>query len=511
MMQMPSIDYFALLPVLLIFGFGVVGTLIEAFVAPRYRRVTQIWLSFAALGSALAATIGVAVNGRLGITAGGTVSIDGPTLFLWGAILVAAFLASLLAAERHVDPSGDAFVGRASTLPGGEEERKVTTLGLLQTEIWPLMLFSITGMMLFVSASNMLMLFVALEVMSLPLYLLVGLARRRRLLSQEASLKYFILGSLASALLLFGIALLFAYSGSLDFAEISISITTQLQTNGLLLVSVVLIAVGMLFKVGAVPFQQWIPDVYQGAPTPITALMAGAVKIAAFGALLRVFYVALGGLRWEWRPIIWLVAILTMVVGSLLALTQNDVKRMLAYSAVANTGFLLVGFAGTDQASVSSMLFYLATYAVATVAAFGLLSLVRGPGGEAAEISAWAGLGRKEPLLAVAFGVLLLTFAGVPFTSGFVAKFAVFTAGAEGGALLLVLIGALASVIAAVFYIRLIVVMFFTEPPRQAPVVAIPSAFTAVAIAIGAAASVLLGVIPQPMLELAQQASVFIR
>ncbi len=510
-MVAPEIDYFALLPVLIIFGAAVLSTLVEAFVAARHRRVTQIVLTFASLGLALASVVWVAFSGVGVSTAGGTITVDGPALFLWGAILIASALAALLTAENLVDPSGDAFAGRASSLPGGEEERQVTALGLLQTEVWPLLLFSLTGMMLFVSASNMLMLFVALEVMSLPLYLMVGLARRRRLLSQEASLKYFILGSLASALLLFGVALLFAQTGSLGFAEIAVSITTGLGLNSLLLISVVLIAVGMFFKIGAVPFQQWIPDVYQGAPTPITALMAGAVKVAAFGALLRVFYVALGGLRWEWRPLIWLVAILTMVIGSLLALTQTDVKRMLAYSAVANTGFLLVGFAGTDSESVASMLFYLGTYAVATVSAFGILSLVRGPGGEAADISSWAGLGRKEPLLAAAFGILLLTFAGVPLTSGFVAKFAVFSAGAAGGALPLVIVGALASVVAAVFYVRIIVVMFFTEPPRQSPVVAIPSAFTAVAIAIGVAAAVLLGIVPQPVLELAGQASLFIR
>lgn len=510
-MQAPSIDYLALAPVLIIFAAGVISTLVEAFVPVRRRRVTQISLTMSALALALGGVVYVAWADRYALTAGGTIAIDGPTLFLWGAILIATALAALLTAERFVDPSGDAFVGRASTLPGGEEERQVTALRLSQTEVWPLLLFSLTGMMLFVAASNMIMLFVALEVMSLPLYLMVGLARRRRLLSQEASLKYFILGSLASAILLFGMALLFSYSGAFDFGEIAVAITTRLEVNNLLLVSVVLIAVGMFFKVGAVPFQQWIPDVYQGAPTPITALMAGAVKVAAFGALLRVFYVALGGLRWEWRPIIWLIAILTMVVGSLLALTQTDVKRMLAYSAVANTGFLLVGFAGTDTDSIASMFFYLATYAIATVASFGVISLVRGPGGEAADISAWAGLGKKEPLLALVFGLLLLTFAGVPLTSGFVAKFAVFSAGAAGGALPLVVVGALASVVAAVFYVRIIVVMFFTEPPRQAPVVAIPSAFTTIAIAVGVASAVLLGVFPQPVLELAAQASQFIR
>ena len=193
-------------------------------------------------------------------------------------------------------------------------------------------------MMLFVAADDLLTFFVALEVMSLPLYLLVGLARRRRLLSQEAALKYFLLGSFSSAFLLFGSAFLFGYSGSISFAGIYESLATPAGLEPLLVIGTGMVAIGLFFKVGAVPFHSWVPDVYQGAPTPVTAFMASATKVAAFGAMLRLFYVALGDYDWNWRPLFWVVVIATIVVGSILAITQTDIKRMLAYSSVAQVG-----------------------------------------------------------------------------------------------------------------------------------------------------------------------------
>ncbi len=191
--------------------------------------------------------------------------------------------------------------------------------------------------------------FVALEVLSLPLYLLCGLARRRRLLSQEAALKYFLLGAFSSAFFLYGIALLYGYAGTVRLSDIADAVSANAGDETLLLVGIALLAVGLLFKVGAAPFHAWTPDVYQGAPTPVTAFMAACTKVAAFGALLRVFYVGLGGLDWDWQPMIWGVAILTMVVGAVVALTQTDVKRMLAYSSIAHAGFILVGLVATDS------------------------------------------------------------------------------------------------------------------------------------------------------------------
>ncbi len=190
--------------------------------------------------------------------------------------------------------------------------------------------------------------FVALEVFSLPLYLLCGLARRRRLISQEAAMKYFLLGAFSSAFFLYGIALIYGFSGSVHFADISNAVSSRSGANGLLLAGIGLVAVGLLFKVSAAPFHSWTPDVYQGAPTAVTAFMAACTKLAAFGALLRVFYVALGGARWDWQPMFWIVAVLTMAVGSIIAITQTDIKRMLAYSSIAHAGFLLTALRRRD-------------------------------------------------------------------------------------------------------------------------------------------------------------------
>jgi NADH-quinone oxidoreductase subunit N len=254
-----------------------------------------------------------------GVVAAGSLSVDGPTLFMWVTILVIGLLATLLMAEKKVDPAGDAFAPRSASLVGSAEEQELTRRGWEQTEIWPLFLFALSGMLLFPAANDLLMLFVALEVMSLPLYLLAGMSRRRRLLSQEAALKYFLLGAFASAFLLYGSAMLFGYAGALDFASIAEAFTTTPGSQGLQLIGIALVAAGLLFKVAAVPFHMWTPDVYQGSPTPVTAFMAAAVKVAGFGALLRVMYVALGGATWDWEPVMWVVAIVTMLVGVILA------------------------------------------------------------------------------------------------------------------------------------------------------------------------------------------------
>jgi NADH-quinone oxidoreductase subunit N len=271
------------------------------------------------------------------------------------------------------------------------------------------------------------------------------------------------------------------------------------------------VSVGLLFKVGAVPFHAWTPDVYQGAPTPVTGFMAACTKVAAFGALLRLFYVGLGGLRWDWRPMMWGVAILTMVVGSVVALTQTDVKRLLAYSSIAHAGFILTGVIAVSPAGVSSVLFYLLAYGFTTIGAFATVTLVRDAAGEATHLSQWAGLGRRAPVVAGVFAFFLLALAGIPLTSGFTAKFAVFSAAYEGGAGALALVGVLASAIAAFFYVRVIVLMFFSEPQVEGPTVVVPSVLTTISIALGVAVTVVLGVAPSPVLDLTERASQFIR
>jgi NADH-quinone oxidoreductase subunit N len=379
-------------------------------------------------------------------------------------------------------------------------------------------MFAVGGMLLFPASNDLLTMFVALEVLSLPLYLLSGLARRRRLLSQEAALKYFLLGAFSSAFFLYGVALLYGYAGTVRLSGIAEAVSAEAGSESLLLAGTGLLAVGLLFKVGAAPFHSWTPDVYQGAPTPITGFMAACTKVAAFGALLRVFYVALGGLAWDWKPVMWAVAILTMVVGSVFAITQTDVKRMLAYSSIAHAGFILTGLVATEAvggsgepAGVSSVLVYLAAYGFSTIAAFAVVTLVRDAAGEATHLSQWAGLAKRSPLTAVVFTFLLAAFAGIPLTSGFTAKFAVFSAAWDGGAEVLVVIGVLMSAIAAFFYFRVVVLMFFSPPAPDGPSVVVPSPLTTLSIALGAGVTLLLGVYPTQVLELAAEASQFVR
>ncbi len=504
----PSIQYAAIAPMLIIFGVGLVGVLVEAFVPRGLRHVTQVVITLAGIVAAFVSVVVLAGTHRVVVE--GAVAIDGPTLFLWGLILALAFLAVLTIAERALDPGG-AFTGSAAALPGSAAEREVSAAGITATEVFPLTLFAVGGMMLFPAANDLLTMFVGLEVLSLPLYLMCGLARRRRLLSQEAAMKYFVLGAYSSGFFLFGIALLYGYAGSFRLAAIASAASSQLGNDGLLLGGMALLTVGLLFKIGAVPFHSWVPDVYQGAPTPVTGFMATATKAAGFGALIRVLYVALPGMTWDWRPIMWGVAILTMVVGSVLAVTQNDVKRMLAYSSVAHAGFILTAVIAATRLGTASVLFYLATYGFATIGAFAIVTLVRDSAGEATHLSQWAGLGRRSPVVAGSFALFLLAFAGIPLTSGFTGKFAVFTAALDAGAAPVVIVGVLSSAVAAFFYIRVIVVMFFSAPAPDGPTVVIPSAFTSVAVAIGVAVTVVLGVVPAPILDLANRASLFVR
>lgn len=377
-------------------------------------------------------------------------------------------------------------------------------------------------MLVFPSANDLLTLFIALEVFSLPLYLLCALARRKRLMSQEAAVKYFLLGAFASAFTLFGIALLYGYAGSVSYGTIAQVVDGTVQNvnpaladtmgnDALLLVGAAMIVMGLLFKVGAVPFHMWTPDVYQGAPTPVTGFMAAATKVAAFGALLRLLYVVLPGLRWDWRPVMWGVAIITMLGGAIVAITQTDIKRLLAYSSIAHAGFILAGVIATTPDGVSSVLFYLAAYSFVTIGAFAVVTLVR-DAERRGDPPVQVGRARAQvTLVAAVFAVFLLAFAGIPLTSGFAGKFAVFKAAAEGGAAPLVVVGVISSAIAAFFYIRVIVLMFFSEPRPEGPTVAVPSPLTMTAIAVGVAVTLVLGVAPQYFLDLANQAGVFVR
>jgi NADH-quinone oxidoreductase subunit N len=526
----PSVEYFLLCPMLIVFGVAVAGVLVEAFLPRRIRYVAQVTLALGGLVAAFVAVIVVAksipASGRSAVL--GAMAIDRPTLFLQGTVLLAAVMAVIFMAEPSTSAQAsktkvaamagtgghtgglDSFTPQASAVPDSDAEHEAERAGAAQTELFPLAMLSVGGMMVFPASNDLLTMFVALEVLSLPLYLMCGLARHRRLMSQEAAMKYFLLGAFSSAFFLYGVALLYGATGTLMLPGIRDALAAR-SDNSMALVGVALLSVGLLFKVGAVPFHSWIPDVYQGAPTPITGFMAAATKVAAFGALLRVVYVALPPLHDQWRPVLWAISILTMAVGTITAVNQTDIKRMLAYSSVAHVGFILTGVIADSPAGLAATLFYLVAYSFSTVGAFAIVGLIRDADGvEDANLSHWAGLGQRSPIVGVMLSMFLLAFAGIPLTSGFISKFTVFKAAAQGGAVPLVIIGVIASGVAAYFYVRVIVLMFFTEASDDTPQVVAPGILSKAAIAVCAAVTVVLGIVPQPLLDLADQAAQFL-
>ncbi|MCW2639477.1 MAG: nuoN [Dactylosporangium sp.] len=506
--QLPHIDYAALAPMLILFGVACLGVLVEA----AFRRFprARIQLPLALLGLVAALVVVVRTASKRTITAGGAIAIDGPSLFLQGSILVLGIVALLLIGERTLERGGS-FVAQAAVTANTDADRAQAATAEGSSEVFPLTMFALGGMMLFSSANDLLTMFVALEVFSLPLYLLCALARRRRLLSQEAALKYFLLGSFASAFFLFGVALIYGFAGRVDFKGIDQAVVGSAASPVLLYIGLAMLAIGLLFKAAAVPFHVWTPDVYQGAPTPITALMAACTKVAAFGGLLRVLYVGFERSQWDFQPVIGTLAVLTMLVGAILAVTQTDIKRLLAYSSIANAGYLLIGVVALNKDGLSSSLFYLVAYGFTVLAAFGIVTLVRDADGEATHLSRWAGLGRRSPLLASVFTFILLAFAGIPLTSGFTAKFGVFAAGVSGGQTWLVIAGVVSSAILAFPYLRVVVLMWLSEPAEATPTVSIPGALTSAALMIGTLATLALGVAPTLLLPITTKAAEFIR
>lgn len=516
----PHIAWAPLAPILIVLGAAALGVLLEAFVrVPAMRRLYQFQLSIVTLVAALIAVVWrwVAMEGDGVVVLTRMILLDRQALAWQFLILLFALVGVLLFADKG--PEGeDAFAPLGSVAPGSAEETVARAKGMYLTEAFPLVLFATGGMMLFATVDDLIFMFVALELFSLPLYILVALSRRRRLLSQEASLKYFLLGAFSSAIFLFGVALLYGATAFTDMTNIGASVVYTPDRSGLILLGLFMVMVGLFFKIGAVPFHFWVPDAYQGAPSPVTAFMAAATKAAAVAALARLSYLVLFRVAWDINWIIWTVAIASMVFGTVLAIVQTDIKRMLAYSSIAHAGFILVAFAGFSPSALSALPFYMAAYGLATLGAFAVITQVRevtpdgAIGAEATRLGQWAGLGKRSPLLAGAMTLFLLSFAGIPLTAGFIGKFVAFQAALEAGAWPLVLVAVLASAAAAFFYVRVAVLMFFTDAPVDAAphVVVRPTALgQAVAIAM-AVAVILLGVLPSWALDLAQSAGVIL-
>jgi NADH-quinone oxidoreductase subunit N len=376
-------------------------------------------------------------------------------------------------------------------------------LGRRAAEALALVLLSAAGFSLMASSLQLVMVFLGLEIGSIALYVLAGITRER-VDSDEAAMKYFLLGSVASAIFIYGAALVFAGTGELNLISIQRYLPSVVITQpGVLLIGIAMLIVGLAFKISAAPFHSWAPDVYQGAPAGIVGYMAAAAKIGGFAALTRVLFSAFPSLSDEWAPLVAALAAFSMVLGALLASVQDDVRRLLAYSGVAHAGFILSGVVSGGPGA-GEIWFYLAVYTVQLVGAFGVVAAVAGATSGRASISSFNGLARRMPFLATSFAVLLLGMAGLPLTSGFVAKFGVFQDAWLGGFQWLVIVGVLASVIGFYFYLKVIVAMFMQDSDDgPVPTPAIPTRW-----ALGAAAvvTIALGLFPEPLLSLARDA-----
>ncbi len=371
-------------------------------------------------------------------------------------------------------------------------------------EYYALTLFAVAGMMLMSGASDLLLIFLSLEVMSLAVYVLTGI-RRSSETGAEAAFKYFLMGAFSSAFFLYGIAFTYAVVGSTRLEVVAGALAMQVDGPGVLgLLAVGLLLVGFAFKVSAVPFHQWTPDAYEGAPTLVTGFMSTGVKAAAFGAFVRVFLSALEPLHAEWAPLVSAVAVATMVLGTVVGVAQNNVKRMLAYSAIAHAGYLLVGLVAANSVGKAGILYYLLAYGVTNVAAFGVAALLSTDDHAHDAVRDFAGLGRRRPVMAALMTVFLLSLGGFPPTAGFVAKWYIFAAAVQEGYFGLAIIGVLTSVVSVFFYLRIVVMMYMAEDEAIDPAPAVPrSALTGLAVATGLI--LYMGVVPRHVVDLAVQ------
>jgi len=476
---MSLFDLSALLPEIMLVLWASVLLLVDLFI-PRQRKG---WTAFlAAVGLAVALGFALAQGGGVGAAFGGMVVSDGFATFLEALLAVSGILGIALAYD---------YLQRQ---------------GIARSAYYPLLLFAVAGMMLMVKAADLMVMFLALELFSIPLYVLTALARQREI-GEEAALKYFILGAFAAAFLVYGVALTYGATRSTLIAGVAQAVAEGTANLRLLALGGGLLLVGLGFKVAAVPFHMWTPDVYEGAPSPVSGFMAVGAKVGGMAALLRVLVLALPALNAELTPLVWVLALLTMVVGNLAALAQKNIKRMLAYSSIAHVGYMLVAVVAFANAhlsatAVSAVLFYLAAYAFASFGAWAVVVALEHAEGKGLEIADYAGLGRKRPWLALAMTVFMLSFAGMPPTAGFIGKFYLFRVAVEGGYIGLAVVGVLASVVSVYYYMRVVTTMYMQEGNPEV----YGDGWLRLGIALTALVTVALGVIVAPAFQWALQA-----
>jgi len=438
-------DLLTLLPLVFLAGWAVLLLLLDLWIPVNQKGITAV-LS----GLGLVVTIGLVIwrNGPVMMTAfNDSVRVDGVSTFL-NILFLGSGLAGITLAYNY--------------LKRMEWER---------SEYYSILLLTICGMMLMSYANDLVVVFIALEMLSIPLYVLAGFVRHNKG-SEEAALKYFLLGAFSSGFVLYGIALVFGATGQTGFQPVLASITAGNANMPLILTGAALLLVGFGFKAALVPFHMWSPDVYQGAPSSVTAFMSVGAKAAGFAAMMRVFVLAFPSISQEFMPLMWGLAALTMVVGNIAAVSQKNIKRLLAYSSIAQSGYMLMAFVPYGNTanrvdSLASLLFYLVAYGVTTFAAWSVVIALEKSEGRALEIEDYAGLGKKHPGMALVMLLAMLSFTGVPLTAGFWGKFYLFSTAVQGGQWGLAMIGLLASVISAYYYLRIVVVMYMKPGAPQ--------------------------------------------
>jgi len=476
---MTTIDFYAILPLIILVAWASALLLLDLFFTRKIEGLTPI---LAALGLLITLVIS-ALNPVAGSTAfNGMIEADG----------FSSYLQILFA--------GSGIVGIA--LAYGYLKR----MGINRGEYYPLLLYSISGMILMAQAADLIVVFLALELLSIPLYILAGIARPNPA-SEEAAMKYFLLGAFAGGFVVYGVALSFGATGTTSLSGIVAAVDSGLANMPLLLIGAGLILIGLGFKVALVPFHMWTPDVYHGAPTPLTAFMAVGAKAAGFAALLRIFLAALPVLAGNFVPVFWILSALTMFAGNLIAIVQDNIKRMLAYSSIAHAGYIMMAVVAFGQEFVSkdavaSSLFYLLAYAVTNFGAWSVVIALERAEGKGLQLEDYYGLGKKYPFLAAAMLVFMLSFIGVPPTIGFMGKFYLFRTVLEGGYTWLAVIGVLTSILSAYYYLRVVVNMYMREGDPEIA----PDRLVQLVSIVGALAVVLLSVFATPLFRWASQA-----
>ncbi len=468
--MIPTVDYIRILPELVLTVTGIMIMLADPVLPPAGNKKI---LGFIALAGTVAGLMATAIQAEnFGDAFFTMVRVDAFSVFFHFVILLIALVVILTSFDYL-------------------EVQRINS-----GEYYGLILFGTVGMMLMSSAIELVLIFIALEISSISTYILAGF-RRRAAESSEASLKYFLLGSFATAFFLYGVALVFGATGTTNVY--GIAKVLQTQPSVLVYLAVALMFVGLGFKVASAPFHVWTPDVYEGSPAPVVALMSTGPKAAAFAVLLRVLF-ATGAPGWFWM--VWVSAALSMTIGNIGALVQQNVKRLLAYSSIAHAGYILVALAAASDTGISAAIFYTAAYAAMNVGAFAIVAHLSGRGEKYVTLDDYAGLGRRSPLIAAILTILLLSLIGIPMTGGFFAKFYVFSAALQANLLWLTIIGFINSVIAAYYYLRVIVYMYMRDQRMEAPVSPIPAGL-GFGLAISLIATIYLGVLPGRVLDYA--------